>query len=66
MYLRLGGPHTVSVASPPPLSSAAFQNVRFSISSAVIKEQAELTVICEQLFASPCSTLSLNKRCVFE
>ena len=65
MYLRLGGPYTISVASPPPLSSAAFQNVRLSISSWVIKKQAELTMICEQLFASLCSTLSLSKRCIF-
>lgn len=42
MYLRLVGPYTVSVASSPPLSSAAFQIVRLSISSPVIKRQAEL------------------------
>lgn len=65
MYLRLAGPYAVSVASSPPLSSAAFQNVRLSISSLVIKRQAELTMICEQLFASPCSPLSLSKRCNF-
>ena len=37
MYLRLGGPYTVSVASSP-LSSAAFQNVRLSINLPVIKK----------------------------
>lgn len=65
MYLRLAGPYTVSVASSPPLSSAAFQIVKLSISSPVIKRQAELTMICEQLFSSPCSPLSLSKRCIF-